>query len=250
MPSTSIRRALPRAPRHPYLDLVYCHDVEFVSPHDALAAIGELRRLRDEGKIRYVGVSGYPLPVLTSIAKLVLERTGEPLDAVQSYSNFNLQNTTLGHDVTVNAFRDAKVGVLINASILSMGLLTTHLQHITKDAGLELEDAAIRWAMDSWADKGAEFGSTQLSLSEETRMGITAIGVTSVDQLDATWKVWEQVKQERRSHQSDGAVTAATETVRKLAEERIWPALGAWKDYTWASPDEHYVPSGPSRPAQ
>ena len=40
------------------LDVVYCHDVEFVTKKEVLAAVRELYKLRDEGKIRYVGISG------------------------------------------------------------------------------------------------------------------------------------------------------------------------------------------------
>ncbi|PKS12354.1 hypothetical protein jhhlp_001654 [Lomentospora prolificans] len=267
----SVMRSLERL-NTPYLDLVYCHDAEFVSPQDVLAAVGELRKLRDEGKIRYVGISGYPLPVLTSLTKLVLQETGEPLDAVQSYSNFNLQNTTLADDATLNAFRESKVSIVVNASILSMGLLTTRgidaspmavwhpapsglrkactdLQHITEEAGFSLEDASIRWAIDSWAGAGAEFGTTKSPLGAGRLMGVTAIGVTSVDQLDATWRVWEEIVEEKKS---EGAKSTASKThaVKKLAQDRIWPTLGAWKDYTWDSPGEDYVPTGPSRPAE
>ncbi|KLP12501.1 L-fucose dehydrogenase [Fusarium fujikuroi] len=67
-----------------YLDLVYTHDVEFVSPEEVLAAVTELRRLRDQGLIRYVGISGYPVDTLASLAEMILRETGEPLDAVMS----------------------------------------------------------------------------------------------------------------------------------------------------------------------
>src|SRR5579859_5161537 len=40
------------------LDVVYCHDVEFVTKQEVLGAVRELYRIRDEGKIRYVGISG------------------------------------------------------------------------------------------------------------------------------------------------------------------------------------------------
>lgn len=40
------------------LDVVYCHDVEFVTKKEVLDAVAELYRMRDEGKIRYVGISG------------------------------------------------------------------------------------------------------------------------------------------------------------------------------------------------
>ena len=40
------------------LDVCYAHDVEFVTATEVLGAVGELFKLRDEGKIRYVGISG------------------------------------------------------------------------------------------------------------------------------------------------------------------------------------------------
>ena len=210
--------------------------------------------------------------MLTSLAKLVLKETGKPLDAVLSYSNFNLQNTSLGNPSTLDAFRDAKVGVVLNASILSMGLLTTRgvdaapmaawhpaprelrkactdLQRITVEAGFRLEDASIRWAIDSWAGAGAPFGTENSPLGPERKMGATVIGVSSVDELEATWKVWHEVVNERRGGGA-GEAPSKTEVVRKLAEEHIWPTLGSWKDYTWSSPDDDYVPTGPSRPAK
>ena len=42
------------------LDIVYCHDVEFVTRTEVLGAVEELFKLRNEGKIRYVGISGNP----------------------------------------------------------------------------------------------------------------------------------------------------------------------------------------------
>ncbi|KAG0369721.1 hypothetical protein BGZ54_009068 [Gamsiella multidivaricata] len=42
-----------------YLDIVYAHDVEFVSVDEAVEAVGELFRLKAEGKIKYVGISDY-----------------------------------------------------------------------------------------------------------------------------------------------------------------------------------------------
>ncbi|KAL2759907.1 hypothetical protein ACRALDRAFT_2116077 [Sodiomyces alcalophilus JCM 7366] len=123
----SVRRSCARLAT-PYLDLVYCHDVEFVPPADVVSAVRELRRLRDaENRIRYVGISGYPLPVLADLAALILRETGEPVDAVQSYSHFCLQNDRLAHDDILRRFRDAGVAVVTNASMLSMGLLTSPL---------------------------------------------------------------------------------------------------------------------------
>ncbi len=40
------------------LDVVYCHDVEFVTKKEVVQAVRELYRIREKGKIRYVGISG------------------------------------------------------------------------------------------------------------------------------------------------------------------------------------------------
>ncbi|KAL2162350.1 hypothetical protein VTH06DRAFT_7263 [Thermothelomyces fergusii] len=137
----SVLRSLQRL-RTSYLDLVYMHDVEFVSPPEVLAAVRELRRLRDEeGVVRYVGISGFPVPVLCSLAEMILRETGEPLDAVLSYGNFTVQNRTLGlpwvgggaageeggedGSSPLARLKKAGVDVVLNASILGMGLLTS-----------------------------------------------------------------------------------------------------------------------------
>lgn len=118
----SVQRSLQRL-HTTYLDVVYCHDVEFVTPGEVLTAVRELRRIRDdEGTVKYIGVSGYPIDVLCAIAELVVAETGEPLDAVQSYANFTLQNTLL-ETRGLARLRAAGVGVVPNASVLGMGLL-------------------------------------------------------------------------------------------------------------------------------
>lgn len=147
----SVLRSLKRL-HTPYLDLVYCHDVEFVSPAEVLAAVKELRRLRDEdGVVRYVGISGYPVDVLCELAEMIKRETGEGVDAVMSYCHCTIQNYRLvegftddeprptfeitnggganGHDTKhlppLVRLKRAGVDAVLNASMLGMGLLTT-----------------------------------------------------------------------------------------------------------------------------
>lgn len=146
----SVLRSLKRL-HTPYLDLVYCHDVEFVSPAEVLAAVKELRRLRDEdGVIRHVGISGYPVDVLCELAEMIQRETGEGVDAVMSYCHCTVQNHRLVEgflgdepepaSAIVNAsgssasteqlpplvrLKRAGVSTVLNASMLGMGLLTT-----------------------------------------------------------------------------------------------------------------------------
>lgn len=211
-----------------YLDLVYCHDVEFVSEDEVMEAILELRRIRDEeGTIKYVGISGYPLPVLCSIASRVLRETGEPLDAVMSYANFTLQNTLLATQGIRQLVR-AGVDVVPNASPLGMGLLrregvpigsmgnwhpsSNELRAAVRRASdfcdrhdEKLEVIAIRYALESWAKEGAILGSrgdpaSGVPWKRESnqqvggnRLGVSVMGVSKQKELEKTMKVWRSI---------------------------------------------------------
>ncbi|EGF97138.1 uncharacterized protein MELLADRAFT_28369, partial [Melampsora larici-populina 98AG31] len=132
-----------------YLDVVYLHDIEFIAEeldeidsnqvHDQvirnpikplgsgdqliLKAIQTLFQLKQEGKIKKVGISGYPLPTLLRISKLIHQELKTPLDIIMSYSNYTLQNQSL--KPYVDLFHQQGIQQIINASPFSMGLLTT-----------------------------------------------------------------------------------------------------------------------------
>ncbi|TPR04728.1 Glycosyl hydrolases 2 family protein [Aspergillus niger] len=105
-----------------YLDVVFCHDVEFVSEHEAVEAVGVLFDLRRQGYIKYVGISGYPLETLVSVAHAVRHVYGQPLDVVQTWAQLTLQNTKLER-YGIPALREAGVSVVCNSSPLASGLL-------------------------------------------------------------------------------------------------------------------------------
>ncbi|KAF5024358.1 hypothetical protein F66182_3545 [Fusarium sp. NRRL 66182] len=243
----------------PYLDLVYMHDVEFVSAEEVLAAVTELRRLRDQGLIRYVGISGYPVDALASLASMILRETGEPLDAVLSYSHFCVQNGQLGNKALLSRFRDAGVGCLLNASMLGMGLLTTRgvdnspmrswhpapeelrdlcatLSDIAQQEGEHLERVSIHWALDNWARAGAEFG-TEVNPADSGRLGVSVMGVSSVEELEETWALWTSVV----GLAGDQGAARRKAKVERIVRERMWPALGKWKDYAWESGGPGFV---------
>lgn len=223
----SVRRSLERL-RTPYLDLVYCHDVEFVSDDETMAALRELRRIRDqEGTIRYVGISGYPLDVLSRISQRVLDETGEPLDAVLSYCNFTLQNTLLATQ-GMQALKAAGVDVVPNGSMLGMGMLRRvgvpvgaqgdwhpappQLRAAIRRAsefcdrhGERLEVIALRYALESWLTLGESVGSTGdpasgIPWTHEAnasvggkKLGVSIMGVSSKAELDKTLQVWRSI---------------------------------------------------------
>jgi len=97
------------------------HDVEFAANLDlvlnqALPALAELKR---KGKVKYIGVTGYPLHVL----KTVIERSHVPIDVIITYCRYTLNDTTLLDYLPF--FKERGIGV-INAAALSMGLLTNN----------------------------------------------------------------------------------------------------------------------------
>ncbi|KAH8118487.1 Aldo/keto reductase [Phellopilus nigrolimitatus] len=155
----SIERSLTRL-NTDYLDVVYLHDVEFVGEeimpkklgvHSAalgaeaelyglaegqeakiwgdgdqrvLDAYRELQKLQSEGVVRKVGITGYPLPTLLRLALLILHTPPfKPVDILLSYSHSNLQNDVFADFAPVLRAR-ARVGQLVSASPLNMGLLT------------------------------------------------------------------------------------------------------------------------------
>lgn len=245
-----------------YLDVVYCHDAEFVTPTEVLGAVRELRRIRDTaGTIKYVGISGYPVPVLCELAEMVLRETGEPLDIVQSYANFTLQNTTL-QIVGLERLKRAGVSVVTNASVLGMGLLRSQgvpvggqgdwhpapreLRRAVMDAagfadgeGERLEVVALRWGLETWARVGAAVGGVGA-------IGVSVIGVSKLEELEETMRVWSSVLDGLPGRDSSVDKDARAWSFQRSKHvkdltENIWKVLGPWKDYTWASPDKDYV---------
>src|SRR6478736_726286 len=73
-----------------HLDIMLCHDIEFVDMSQVVEeTLPALRKVQKEGKVRFVGISGYPM----NIFRYVLDRT--ELDVVLSYNHYTLQNTML-----------------------------------------------------------------------------------------------------------------------------------------------------------
>lgn len=75
-----------------------------------------MHRLKEEGKIRFVGITAYPLHMLADIARQA------DVDMILTYCRYNLLDTSLD-DVLTPLAMERDIG-LINASPLNMRLLT------------------------------------------------------------------------------------------------------------------------------
>ena len=99
-----------------YLDIMLCHDIEFVDMAQIVEeTLPALRAVQQQGKVRFIGVSGYPM----ALFKYILDRT--PLDVMLSYNHYTLQNTMLADLVP---YLQAKGVGIMNAAPFAARLLT------------------------------------------------------------------------------------------------------------------------------
>ena len=100
-----------------YIDVFQVHDIEFGDKeqivHETLPA---MHKLKQEGKVRFVGITSYPLGVLKDVVEAA------EVDTILSYCRYNLMDTTMD-DVLTPVARRKGIG-LINASPLHMRVLT------------------------------------------------------------------------------------------------------------------------------
>ncbi|MDX1953005.1 MAG: aldo/keto reductase [Verrucomicrobiota bacterium] len=121
-----------------YIDIMQCHDIEFVPMAQIVEeTLPALRKLQQQGKIRFVGITGFPLKIF----KYVLERTN--LDCILSYCHYALNDDSLLE--LIPFLKEKGVGI-INASPFSARLLTNAPLPKWHLASPELKDACRRAA--------------------------------------------------------------------------------------------------------
>ena len=100
-----------------FLDLLQVHDVEFGDFRQIVEeTIPALRKIQQQGKARFIGITGYPIKMLINIAEQV------PVDTILSYCHYTLLDNSMDSELTPFANKNG-IG-LINASGLHMGVLT------------------------------------------------------------------------------------------------------------------------------
>jgi L-galactose dehydrogenase len=99
-----------------YVDFIQSHDNEYAELNQIVnETLPALRRIQQQGKARFVGVTGYPLKIFRHI----LARAD--VDTVLSYNHYSLNDTTL---LGVLPFLESRNVGIISACPVSQGLLT------------------------------------------------------------------------------------------------------------------------------
>ncbi|MEY2878983.1 MAG: D-threo-aldose 1-dehydrogenase [Verrucomicrobiota bacterium] len=140
-----------------HLDLVLCHDIEFVPMQQIVdETLPALRKIQQAGKVRYLGFSGYPMKIF----RFILEQT--TVDCALSYNQHTLQNTRFSDEI-VPYLKSKNVGAL-NAGPFSARLLTNApLPVWLKEP--ESVKAAARAAAAHCASRGTDLAKLALQFS-------------------------------------------------------------------------------------
>src|SRR6187431_2199577 len=89
-----------------HIDIMLCHDIEFVEMQQIVdETIPALRKIQQQGKVRFIGFSGYPMKIF----RFILDRAD--VDVALSYNQYTLQNTRFA-DEMVHYLKAKGVGVM------------------------------------------------------------------------------------------------------------------------------------------
>jgi aryl-alcohol dehydrogenase-like predicted oxidoreductase len=195
-----------------YLDIVLCHDIEFVPTQRIIEeTIPALRKIQKTGKVRYVGFSGYP----QKIFKFICDRTD--VDCVLSYNQYTLQNTRLAEE-TIPYLKSKGVGVM-NAGPFSARLLTNApLPSWHKEP--ENVRAAARRAAEHCAKHGVDIAKLALQFSLANPDITTTISGSANPNNIRNWAKWAE---EPVDQQLLKEVLEIFEPVRNIGHEEGLP---------------------------
>jgi len=168
--------------RTDHLEIVLCHDIEFVPLQQIVEeTIPALRKAQAAGKIRCVGISGYPMKMFTEMARQT------ELDCIMSYNQFTLQNTRLVDDV-LPVLKPLGVGVM-NAGPFAARLLTNATLPSWHRDSLEVQQTA-RLAAQLCERRGVDIAQLALQFScSHPDLATTVAGSANPENI-RKWAQW------------------------------------------------------------
>jgi L-galactose dehydrogenase len=176
--------------RTDHLDIVLCHDIEFVPLQQIVdETLPALRRAQASGKVRFIGFSGYPQKIFRTICDQTT------VDCVLNYNQYTLQNTRFA-DETVPYLKAKGVGIM-NAGPFSARLLTrAPLPAWLKEP--EAVKAAARRAAEHCASKGVDIAKLALQFSLANPDIATTVSGSANPENIRNWVRWakEPIDQE------------------------------------------------------
>jgi L-galactose dehydrogenase len=165
-----------------HIDLMLCHDIEFVPMQQIVdETLPALRKIQGQGKVRFIGFSGYPMKIF----RFILGQTD--VDVALSYNQYTLQNTRFADEI-VPMLRARGIGAM-NAGPFSARLLTNApLPKWLKEP--EEVKAAARRAAEHCASKGSDIAKLALQFSCANPDIATTIAGSANPENIRRWAQW------------------------------------------------------------
>lgn len=164
-----------------YLDICLCHDIEFVEMQQIIdETLPALLKVKQQGKVRFIGVSGYPMKMF----RFILDQTN--LDVVLSYNHYTLQNTMFGD--LVPYLKSKQVGIM-NAAPFSARLLTNDPLPPWHKATPEVRRIA-KQAADHCRDRGSDIAKLALQFSLANPEMTTCVTGSARPERIREWAKW------------------------------------------------------------
>lgn len=162
-----------------YVDILHCHDIEFGSLDQIVSeTIPALQKLKQEGKTRFIGITGLPLSIFTYVLDRVPPGT---VDVILSYCHYGVNDSTL---VDLIPYLKGKGVGVISASPLAMGLLTEQGGPEWHPASPELK-SACKAAAAHCKSKGKKITKLALQYSLANKeISSVLVGMSSVSQVE------------------------------------------------------------------
>lgn len=195
--------------RTDYVDLLQAHDVEFGDVRQIVEeTLPAMLRLQQQGKARYIGITGYSLRNLMQIASQA------PVDTILSYCRYNPMIADMDAELVPFA-RQHNIG-LINASPLHMGILTERGAPQWHPAPQEVRDAGQR-VVALCRQNGVDASQLALRFCLDHRdVATTLVGMSSREHLERNLKALDL----RNSPQLLSEIQKTVAPVANL----VWPS--------------------------
>jgi L-galactose dehydrogenase len=170
--------------RTDYVDLLQAHDVEFGQVQQIVEeTVPAMRKLQEQGKARYIGITGYSLKNLMEIAGKV------EVDSILSYCRYNLLITDMDKELVPFAKKHG-IGV-INASPLHMGILTEEGAPEWHPAPQAVRDAGRR-VVELCGARGVDASEVALKFClEYAGAASTLVGLSNREHVERSLKALE-----------------------------------------------------------
>lgn len=191
------------------VDLLQAHDIEFGDVRQIVEeTVPAMRKLQQQGKTRYVGITGYSLRNLMEVASQV------PVDTILTYCRYNLMVTDL-EDSLLPFAKKHGLGV-INASALHMGILTSRGAPDWHPAPPEIR-AVGKEIVDLCAARGVNASEVALKFCfDNPDLASTLVGISTREHVDASLRAL-------RSH-TDPELLAEIAAIVEPVRNYVWPS--------------------------